>query len=474
MNSVIDDTLARARAFAARGEDAAAKAAYVEALHLDPTDFAALNELGALALASGHRSAARAAYTQAVLHHPDNLIGHVNLGNLLLADGDMEGARPCYQAALDLDPRFPEAHQGLARVLAERGDAAADAHWQQGFEGHGVVTKPYRGVGPGIKLLLLVSARGGNIRTDAWINDRRFAITAIYTDFHDPTQSLPPHQLVFNAIGDAELCAEALARAELLVAHTTAPVINPPAAVRATGRADNARRLANVPGVIAPHTVTRSRTEIVALPESAFPLLLRAPGFHTGQHFHYVESPDAMAAAIRTMPGDEVLAIQYLDARGPDGMARKYRVMFVDGRLYPLHLAISAEWKVHYFTADMATNPAHRAEEQGFLEDMGAALGERAMTALAGINATLGLDYAGIDFALAPDGSVLLFEANATMVILPPDANPIWDYRRRAIAAVQQAVDAMLSRKLGLRRKPHQGALPPGPPPKASLWDPSI
>ena len=461
MTAALDDALARARTFAARGEDAAAKAAYVEALHLDPTHFAALNELGALALASGHRSAARAAYTQAVRHHPDNPIGHVNLGNLLLADGDMDGARPCYQAALDLDPRFPEAHQGLARVLADRGDAAADAHWRQGFDGHAVVAKPYRGAGPGIELLLLVSARGGNIRTDAWINDRRFAITAIYIDFHDPTKPLPPHQLVVNAIGDAELCAEALARAELLVARTTAPVINPPAAVRATGRAENARRLGDVPGVVAPHTVTLSRTEIVASPELAFPLLLRAPGFHTGQHFHYVESPDAMAAAMRTMPGDEVLAIQYLDARGPDGMARKYRVMFIDGRLYPLHLAISADWKVHYFTADMATNPAHRAEEQRFLEDMGAALGERAMAALAGINLMLGLDYAGIDFALAPDGSVLLFEANATMVILPPDADPIWDYRRHAIATVQAAVARMLSRKIGASpQTPPRGSAP--------------
>ena len=41
------------------------------------------------------------------------------------------------------------------------------------------------------------------------------------------------------------------------------------------------------------------------------------------------------------------------------------------------------------------------------------------MRALADIQATLGLDYAGIDFAVAPDGSLLLFEANATMAIIP-------------------------------------------------------
>jgi len=35
------------------------------------------------------------------------------------------------------------------------------------------------------------------------------------------------------------------------------------------------------------------------------------------------------------------LVIEYLDARGTDGNAQKYRVMMIGGRIYPLHLAIS-------------------------------------------------------------------------------------------------------------------------------------
>jgi hypothetical protein len=140
------------------------------------------------------------------------------------------------------------------------------------------------------------------------------------------------------------------------------------------------------------------------------------------------------------------LAIEYLDARGLDGMARKYRVMFIDGALYPLHLAISPDWKVHYFTAAMAAEPAHRAEEQRFLDDMRAVLGPIAMAALGQIQATLGLDYAGVDFGLAQNGSLLLFEANATMVINPPDADPMWDYRRPAIAAALVAARRMVAR----------------------------
>src|SRR5208337_3628658 len=126
-----------------------------------------------------------------------------------------------------------------------------------------------------------------------------------------------------------------------------------------------------------------------------------------------------------------------------------YRVMIIDGVVYPLHLAISADWKVHYFTAAMAAEAAHREEDRRFLDDMATVLGARAMAALAGIAAAMDLDYAGVDFALAPDRSVLLFEANATMVIIPPDGDPIWDYRRPAISAVQAAARRMLARRAG-------------------------
>ena len=81
----------------------------------------------------------------------------------------------------------------------------------------------------------------------------------------------------------------------------------------------------------------------------------------------------------------------------------------------------------------MADKPDHRQEEARFLGDMPAALGDKAMAALERIQDALGLDYAGIDFGLGPDGDLLLFEANATMVIAPLDADERWAYRRTAI-----------------------------------------
>jgi Tetratricopeptide repeat len=445
MEAAHTEALERARSLARHGQDEAAKAAYVEVLRLDPGNFGALNELGTLALKGGFRSAARTAYARAAALHPQNPIARVNLGNVLREDNDVGGAREQYQAALSIDPELPEAHQGMAWALGELGLQGAEDHRRRGFGARALVTQPYRGAGEGTSLVLLVSARGGNIPTKLWIDDRRFTIHAIYADYYDLERPLPPHALIVNAIGDADLCAEALERAERLAAASGAPLVNPPARVRPTGRAENARRLGSIPGVIAPRIETLARSALLADPKLGFPLLLRSPGFHTGRHFVHVESRAALAEAAGSLAGEELLAIEYLDARGTDGLARKYRVMFVDGVLYPLHLAISRDWKVHYFSADMAHSAALREEERRFLEDMPGVLGERAMGALARLFERLALDYAGIDFALGRDGSVLLFEANATMVVFPPGPEAIWDYRRAPIDAVIEAAKRMLA-----------------------------
>ena len=444
MTAQITPLLERARGLAATAQDDAAKAAYLELLRLDPRHFAALVELGSLALASGHRSAAQTAYLQAVQCHPDNAIGHVNLGTLHLQYGELAAAREQYAAALRIDPDCAEAHQGLARALSELGEpAAAQPHFVRGFTGRSLVLQRYRGTQPPIQVLLLVSVQLGNILVREILDDRVFQVAALYAEFHDPRTPLPPHALVFNAIGDADLCPAALEQAQAILERTRAPVINAPHKVQRTGRLDNARLLADIPGVIAPVTRMVSRAMLGATPQLRLPLLLRAPGFHMGQHFLRIERWEDLAR-VATLPGEELLSIEYLDARGADGMSRKYRVMFIDGVLYPLHLAISADWKVHYFSAAMATEQQFRDEERRFLEDMTGTLGPRTLAALTRIAAALELDYAGIDFGVDAAGSVLLFESNATMAILTPAPDPIWDYRRapiaRALAAATQMV----------------------------------
>jgi tetratricopeptide (TPR) repeat protein len=322
-------------------------------------------------------SAAREAFRQAVRSNPDYLLARVGYGDLLCEAGDPAAACLHYQAALASNADLPRAHQGLARALHALGEDGGE-HWRKGFEGHAVVSPSFRGAGIGIPLLMLVSAVGGNVSTRHWLDSRVFAVTAIYADFFDPADPLPPHTLIVNAIGDADLCDAALANGERIVAKSSAPVINLPAIVRATGREAIARRLGGIPGIIALRVTALARADL------HFPLLLRAPGYHTGQHFIRVATLDDLSTAAASLPGGDPLAIEYLDARGADGMARKYRVMFIDGAAYPLHLAISMDWKVHYFTAAMAADPAFRAEEDRFLREMPTVVGEQGIAAVDG------------------------------------------------------------------------------------------
>jgi hypothetical protein len=448
--------LQRAGLLAALGRSAAARTDYIAVLTRAPTHLDALNDLGTLLHNEGFRSAAQSCYAEAIAHHPDAPLPRVNLANMLREDGDPPAAREHYRRALASDPHLAEAHQGLALALAELGeDDAAAHHREQGFRHRFLVQRPYRGDGDGIPMLILVAAAGGNIPTRFLIDERVYRCSVAVADFFDRAAALPPHAVVFNAIGDADLARPALEAAEALLARTTAPVVNPPRVILPTGRVETARRLAAIRGLIAPRMANYPRAVLAADGTAmlqahgfAFPLLLRRPGFHTGRYFVRVDRAEQMATAIAALPGDELTAIEFLDACGGDGLARKYRAMMVDGKLYPLHLAIATDWKVHYFTSAMAEHGEHRAEEAAFLADMPSAIGPTAMAALERVRDVLGLDYGGIDFGLDRNGAVLLFEANATMVVNPPEPDPRWDYRRAPVARILDAVRAMLSRRV--------------------------
>jgi hypothetical protein len=433
-----------------------AQQAFVAILLRAPDNFSALNAFGNLLASMGLVAAACRVYAEAIRHHPDNPIARVNLANLLLRGADYAKARAHYEAALGVDPQHAPAHQGLGAALAAMGEReTAQAHLRAGFVGNFMSNLPYRGTKPPLPLLLLVSSGDGNIPTASFLDDRIFLTSVIVADFLDPSVALPPHRLIFNAIGDADQCRPALEGAMRLMQRSTAPLINDPHAVLRTGRAENAQRLGTLAGVRTPRIVTMPRMWLAARGGAAvlvaegfaFPLLLRSPGFHTGRNFVMVNAPDELAAAVAALPGDEVLAIEYLDARDRDGLARKYRAMIVDGKLYPIHLAISQDWKVHYFTADMADNPQHRAEDAAFLDDMPGIIGARAFAALERIRDALGLDYGGVDFGLSETGEVLLFEANATMVVNPPEADARWAYRRAGVSRILDAVSAMILRR---------------------------
>jgi tetratricopeptide (TPR) repeat protein len=456
----IDLRLERALLLTNLGRSLEARSDHLRVLELDETHLTNLLELGRLLVNTGQSSAARVVYAKAVEHHPGDVVSLVNLGSAILALDDPAGAREQYEAALRLDPNLPEAHGGMYYALNRLGEReAAEQHRQRAFGAKNLFQSPYRGDAPAIPILLLVSSTGGNTPIEKLLDETVFQTYVVVADFFSARTPLPEHQLIFNGICDVEVASEALYAAESILARSSAPVLNRPAAVLATSRCENALRMANLPGVrtaktmLYPYSLLAGDEGPAVLADDGFqfPLLLRVPGFHMGNHFIEVTDAGSLAAQVATLPGAgqpdaNLLAIEYLDARGADGCFRKYRAIFVDGQIYPLHLAISPNWKIHYFSADMADRPDHREEEEIFLGDMASFLGEKAMAGLEAVRDTVGLDYGGIDFGLSPAGDVLLFETNAAMVVEQPAPDERWDYRRAAVARIHAAVRAMLMR----------------------------
>jgi hypothetical protein len=356
-------------------------------------------------------------------------------------------------AALTFERDFFAAHQGLALLYESIGDLPrAEQHRTQAFAQRWWWTSPYAGSGTPLRVLMLVSGRGGDIVTHPFLDDRIVETTMCVPEGFQPGSALPPHDVVFNSIGDADRCRLALERAIALTAQSTARVINDPARVLATGRAATAERLGAIPGVVVARTEMLARSAITAdgLHSAGwtFPLLVRAPGYQSGRFFERVEVPKDLDAALARLPGNELFVISFLDTRSADENVRKYRVLFIDGKLYPVHLAVARDWKIHYFSAEMTDHAHHRDEEARFLTDMPGVLGSAAIDALACVARALGLEYAGVDFALDSAGNVNVFEANATMAVyLPPDGDT-WSYRRPAYDAVIAAVRSLLAGEL--------------------------
>ncbi len=245
--------LQRARDCDRLGQDESAKSAYLEYLKVKPDDLGALTDLGNLALRTGYRSAARTAYERVLQIDPNNCVALVNLGNVLLDASELAAARSHYEAALGVDPDFAPAHQGLSYVYARLGDEVASRkHRLLGFRGNAYTRIPYRGAGIPMRAVVLVSAAGGNFNTDWLLHDHNVDVFKVAAEYADPDQPLPAHEVLVNAIGDADLSHEALTAAIRMCARSNAKIINAPEQVLKTARIANADRLQALPDVVTP------------------------------------------------------------------------------------------------------------------------------------------------------------------------------------------------------------------------------
>ncbi|HUY03917.1 MAG TPA: hypothetical protein VMV33_11575 [Rhodocyclaceae bacterium] len=370
--------------------------------------------------------------------------------------GDHETAARWYRLVLLLDPDLAIAHLNLAAIHAQagRGEAAASCR-DRAYRRQRVFIES---TGAALRQVLILYAGGsaGNVPVDTLLPTARCSRIKYVIDYaaEEEDGQLPPYDLVFNAIGEADLSAPLADRLERFAARCQRPLLNPPRAVARTRRHLLTALLGAVDGVAvapclrieSPPASRAALAECLARAGMAPPLLARPAASHGGQELVRCDSLEALDERLRVVHGSQYLT-EFRDTRSADGYYRKYRMIFVDREPFAYHLAISPHWMVHYFSSGMSDRPEWLAEERRFLEDPRAALGERAMAAVAAIGRRLDLDYGGVDFAPLPDGRLLVFEANATMLVhFERDSGPL-AHKNLPVQTIVAAFERLLARR---------------------------
>jgi tetratricopeptide (TPR) repeat protein len=372
--------------------------------------------------------------------------------------GDHEAALRWYGLVLAIDSNQASAYQNLAAIHSAAGRIAeAEACRERAYRIQRVYVESAGDQAMRV-LILCVGRSSGNVPFDTLLPAGTSTRIKYAIDYaaEDEDKQLPPYDLVFNAIGDADIAAPLAARLERFANQCGRPLLNAPSAVARTQRHQLSTLIGDLEDVAVVPCIRSERQPVssAALAESlagsgiGFPVLARPAATHGGEALGHYETLEALEQGIRAFSGAHYITT-FCDFRSADGYYRKYRIIFVDRKPFPYHLAISSNWMVHYFSADMDGTPWKLDEERRFLEDPRTALGARAMAAVMAIGQRLGLDYGGIDFTLLPDGRVFVFEANATMLVHRERENGVLAYKNRYVQRIVGGFGAMLEGRKG-------------------------
>jgi glutathione synthase/RimK-type ligase-like ATP-grasp enzyme len=254
---------------------------------------------------------------------------------------------------------------------------------------------------------------------------------------------------------DSEECRDALRKIERAAPRWPRPLLNPPQLVANLDRDKLHRRLRGIEGLDIPATISLTRAQLSDLPNGAiegvaanveFPIIVRPRGSHAGVGLAKIDDRPALGRYLAERPEQEFFASRFVDYSSDDGLFRKYRIAFVDGRAYACHMAIADRWDIWYLNAGMAFSESKRLEEANFMRTFDRAFAVRHERALAAMADRVGLDYFTVDCAENRRGELLIFEADNTAVVHNMDSPDLFPYKAPQMRAIFEAFAAMLYR----------------------------
>ena len=227
-------------------------------------------------------------------------------------------------------------------------------------------------------------------------------------------------EIIVNCIADPDLYSQALLAAKSIVEMAGLPIINPPSSILRHTRDAVASSLQGIPNLKVPQTAraTIQPDLVVPLP---FPFIARECGTQTGATMELINSAAEFDSFLERYNSREAYFTEFVDFQSPDGLYRKYRVRIVGNEIIPNHLFVNTQWNVHSQASReiMSSNPEYLAEERAFVSEP-----LDHLDVLREIHRRIGVDFYGIDYAVLPGGSLVLFEANASMRSERRDAYP--------------------------------------------------
>jgi glutathione synthase/RimK-type ligase-like ATP-grasp enzyme len=437
-------------------------------LDLDPLNVAlhsaiagALHEAGDETGYRAHRIALETFEAVAAAAQPRPALALFNLATYYYMKGDNASALRWYAHTLAVEPNLAMGHQNLAAVLDLLGRAdEAQAHRSHAYSLQRVFIEPSEHASRRV-LILCAGRASGNVPIETLLPPETSYLIKYAIDWASEAEDnrLPPFDLVFNTVGDPDIAQPLTQRLERFARRCSRPLLNRPQAVMRTQRHRLPELLAGLDDVLVPQCVRLEgryassdalASALVGM-GIGFPLLMRPLAKHGGDDLILHNSVDTLWPALEAHNAPCYLTM-FRNFRSEDGYFRKYRIVFVDREPFAYHLAISSQWMVHYVSADMTTMPWKLDEEHRFLANASEVLAERATQAIAAIGRRLDLDYAGIDFTVLPDGRVLVFEANATMLIHRESSDGVLAHKNAFVQRIVDAFEQLQSRVTGTSR----------------------
>ena len=166
------------------------------------------------------------------------------------------------------------------------------------------------------------------------------------------------------------------------------------------------------------------------LPDETFPIIIRPVGSHAGRGLQQLNCLQELIPYIQTQPDDEFFLSRFIDYASADGAFRKYRIVFIDGQPFPVHMAIADEWRVWYMNAGMEEDALKRGEEQAFMARFQRSFAKRHERVFTHLCKRVDLEYFGIDCAEDRDGNLVIFEVDNALIVHDMDPVDIYPYKK--------------------------------------------